>query len=139
LVGKRKKEKIYFAECLQPSANSRRSVKITVVSYRRLLAALCRESLFAECLAVGKDFFVECISLPSVLLSVNVLVTESRSLPSAALGKDFFADFFAECPIKSTRQSAEHSTKSRIPAVHILSLTSISRKFFVNTTNTELK
>jgi hypothetical protein len=49
--------------------------------------------------------------MPRVLLSVNVVVTESRTLPSAALGKEFFA----KCPIKSTRQSAEHSAKSRIP------------------------
>jgi hypothetical protein len=72
------------------SANSRRLAKITTVSYIRLLTALCREPLFTECLALGKDLFAECISVPSVLLSVNALVTESRSLPSArqkALGK----------------------------------------------------
>jgi hypothetical protein len=51
--------------------------------------------------------------MPRVLHSVNELVTESRTLPSAALGKGFFA----ECPTKSTRQSAEHSAKARIPVV----------------------
>jgi hypothetical protein len=49
--------------------------------------------------------------VPRVLLSVNSIVTESRTLPSAALDKDVFA----ECPIESTRQSAEHSAKRRIP------------------------
>jgi hypothetical protein len=52
-------------------------------------------------LALGKDTFAECNSLPRVLLSVNAFVTESWTLPSAALGKGFFA----ECPTKSTRQS----------------------------------
>jgi hypothetical protein len=51
--------------------------------------------------------------VPRVLLSANVLVTESRTLPSAALGKGFFAEFLT----KSTRQCGEHSTKSRIPVV----------------------
>jgi hypothetical protein len=49
-----------------------------------------------------------------VLLSVNAVVTESKTLLSAAVGKDFFA----KCPTKSTRQSAEHSAKSRIPVVN---------------------
>jgi hypothetical protein len=80
------------------SANARCSAKITVVSYRRLLTALCRAPPFAECLALGKDFFAECIFMPRVLLSVNALVTEGRTLPSVELGKD--------CPTKSTRQSA---------------------------------
>jgi hypothetical protein len=52
--------------------------------------------------------------MPSVLLLVNMVVTESRTLPSAALEKDFFA----ECPTKSTRQSLEHSTKSQILLVY---------------------
>jgi hypothetical protein len=50
----------------------------------------------AECLALGKGLFAERLSLPS-----------------AALGKVGFA----ECPIKSTRQSRRHSAKSRIPVV----------------------
>jgi hypothetical protein len=56
--------------------------------------------------------------MPRVLLSANVVVTERRALPSAALGKEAFA----ECLTKSTRQSAEHSTKTRIPVVSRLSL-----------------
>jgi hypothetical protein len=35
--------------------------------------------------------------MPSVLLLVNMIVTESRTLPSAAVGKDFFA----KCPEKT--------------------------------------
>jgi hypothetical protein len=64
--------------------------------------------------------FAECGPVPSVLRSVKTLVTESRALPSAALGKAVFA----ECPIKGTRQSVRHSAKARIPVVlgtpHIL-------------------
>jgi hypothetical protein len=97
-----------------PSAKARPSVKITTVSYRRLLMALCRAPPFVECLALGKVFFDECLSVPRVLLSVNAVLTESRTLPSAALGKNLFA----ECPTGSTRQSAKHSTKSQIPVVH---------------------
>jgi hypothetical protein len=96
-------------EASLPSANFRRSAKLTAVGYRRLLTALCRVSPFAECLALGKDIFAECFSVPKVLLSVNVIVTESRTLPSAALSKGFFA----ECPTKSTRQSVEHSESAR--------------------------
>jgi hypothetical protein len=68
---------------------------------------------FVECLALGKYRFAECNSLPRVRLSANAFVTESETLSSAALGKGFFV----ECPIKSTRQSAEHSAKLRIPVV----------------------
>jgi hypothetical protein len=62
------------------SVEARRSTKITVVSFRRPLTALCRGPLFAEC-----------ISVPRALLSVNAVVTESRTLPSVrqkALGKE---------------------------------------------------
>jgi hypothetical protein len=51
--------------------------------------------------------------MPSVLHSVNKVFTECRTLPSAALGKVFFA----ECAIKSTWQSRRHSAKTRIPIV----------------------
>jgi hypothetical protein len=51
--------------------------------------------------------------VPSVPHSVNKIFTERRNLPSAALGKVGFA----ECPIKSTRQSRRHLAKSRIPVV----------------------
>jgi hypothetical protein len=77
-------------EACLPSAKVWRSAKITTVSYGRLLTALCRAPSFAECSALSKDFFAECISVPRVLLSVNTVVTVSRTLPSArqkALGK----------------------------------------------------
>jgi hypothetical protein len=64
---------------------------------------------FAKCLALGKEDFVECVSVSRVLLSVNAIVTESRTLSSAALDKVFFA----ECSTKSTRQNDEHSAKRR--------------------------
>jgi hypothetical protein len=51
--------------------------------------------------------------MPRDLLSANTVVTESRTLPSATLGKGFFT----ECLTKSTRQSAEHSAKTQIPVV----------------------
>jgi hypothetical protein len=54
--------------------------------------------------------------MPSVLLSVNMVITESVTLLSAMLDKQFFV----ECPTKSTRQSAEHSAKNRIPVVIFL-------------------
>jgi hypothetical protein len=63
-------------------------------------------------LTKGINALSECFPVPRVL-SVNVVVTESRTLPSAALDKDFFV----KCPIKSTWQSVEHSTKSQIPVV----------------------
>jgi hypothetical protein len=83
------------------------SAKITTVSYKRLLTALCRASLFAKCLPI-----------PRLLFSVNVVVTKSRSLPSATLVKDFFA----ECPIKSTHQSVVHTAKSQIPVMTVVVL-----------------
>jgi hypothetical protein len=83
-----------------PGANIRRSVKITTVSYRRLLTALYWAPSFTECLALDKDFFAKCISVPRVLFSVNAVITESRSLP-----------------IKNTQQSVEQSAKSRILVV----------------------
>jgi hypothetical protein len=91
---------------------------ITTVSYRRLLTALCRASRFAECLALDKAAFAECLPVPRVLLLVNVVVIESRTLPSATLGKDFFA----ECSTKSTQQRTEHSAKRRIPVVTVVVL-----------------
>jgi hypothetical protein len=57
-----------------PNAKARCSVKVTIVSYRRLLMALCRASLFAEYLVLGKAVFAKCLPVPSVLLSVNVVV-----------------------------------------------------------------
>jgi hypothetical protein len=95
------------------SVNTWRSTKITVVSYRWLLTDLCRASPFTERLTLGKEVFAECLSMSSVLLSVNVVVTESVTLPSAVLGKEFFVEY----PTKNTQQNAEHSAKSWIPVV----------------------
>jgi hypothetical protein len=71
--------------------------------------------MFAECLTFGKTVFAECLAVSSALHSVNNLFTERRTLSRAALGK---VDF-AECPIKSTRQSLRHSAKGRIPVVMV--------------------
>jgi hypothetical protein len=51
--------------------------------------------------------------VPSVQHSVKGLFAESLTLPSAALGKAFFA----ECPTKGTRQRIQHSAKPAIPVV----------------------
>jgi hypothetical protein len=51
--------------------------------------------------------------MPRALLSVNAIVTESRTLLSAALDKGVFV----KCPTKSTWQRAEHSAKPQIPVV----------------------
>jgi hypothetical protein len=61
----------------------------------------------------NEDIFAECLSVPSVQHSVKSLVAESLALPSAALGKSFFA----ECPTKGTRQRLQHSVKPWIPVV----------------------
>jgi hypothetical protein len=50
----------------------------------------------AECSALGKVRFAECLTVPR-----------------AALGKAIFA----ECPTKGTRQRSPHSAKPRIPVV----------------------
>jgi hypothetical protein len=70
------------------SAKARCPAKITALSYRRLLTALCRAPSFAEGLALGKGFFAECLSVLRVLSSVNAVITENRTLPSTALGKE---------------------------------------------------
>jgi hypothetical protein len=80
-----------------PSAKARPSANLTAISYRRPLTALCRAWPFAECSAPGKADFPECFHVPRVLLLVDVVITESMTLLSAALDKDFFA----ECPKKS--------------------------------------
>jgi hypothetical protein len=64
-------------------------------------SCLCRVSFYAECSALGKARFAECLTVPS-----------------AALSKAFFA----ECPTKGTRQRSPHSAKPRIPVVRAPSL-----------------
>jgi hypothetical protein len=119
---KNKKIKIYFAKCprralgkpystkcqtvgtrqKEPllSARTRLSAKITAVSFTRRLATVCRAPPFAECLILGKEIFAECIPVPRVLLSSNAVITESRTLSSAAIGKE------------NNRQNAEHSANT---------------------------
>jgi hypothetical protein len=88
--------------------------RLTVVSFMTAADGPLPSATFAECLTLGKHVFAESSPMPSVLHSVNQLVTESRNLPSAALGKAVFA----ECPTKGTRQSVRHSAKSWIPVVY---------------------
>jgi hypothetical protein len=54
--------------------------------------------------------------VPSVEHSVKGFFAEILTLPSAALGKAFFA----ECPTKGTRQRRQHSAKPAIPVVTVL-------------------
>jgi hypothetical protein len=87
--------------------------RLTAVSFGTAADGPLPRAPCAECLTLGKHGFTECGPVPSVLRSVKTLVTESRALPSAALGKAVFA----ECPRKGTRQSGRHSAKARIPVV----------------------
>ena len=106
--------------CRVPALGSRQ--RLTAVSFRTAADGPLPRAFFAECLTLGKHVFAECGPVPSVLHSVKRLVTESRALPSAALGKAVFA----ECLRKGTRQSGRYSAKSRISVV-IVSLT-LSKK-----------
>jgi hypothetical protein len=74
--------------------------RLMAVSFRTAADDPLPSAFFAECLTLGKYVFAECGPVPSVLHSVKRLVTESRTLPSAALGKAFFV----ECLTKYTRQ-----------------------------------
>jgi hypothetical protein len=81
--------------------------RLTTVSFGTTVDGPLPRAPFVECLTLGKLVFAECSPVPSVKHSVKGLFAESLSLPSAALGKDFFA----ECPKKAlgkeynTRQS----------------------------------
>jgi hypothetical protein len=99
--------------CQVPVLGSRQ--RVTAVSFRTAADGPLPSAFFAECLTLDKHVFAECGPVPSVLHSVKRLVTESRTLPSAALGKALFA----ECPTKDTRQIVRHSAKPRIPVVII--------------------
>jgi hypothetical protein len=134
LVGKRKKEKIYFAECPELTLGSLlcrvpaggHSAKtslcrvlmlgarqtLTAVSYRRPLTVLCRAPPSPSVWHSAKRSLPNVyISVPRVLLLVNVFITESWTLPNMALDKVFFVEY----PTKNIRQSDEHSVKPRIP------------------------
>jgi hypothetical protein len=84
----------------KPDVGSRQ--RLTVVSFGTVVDGPLPRAPFAECRPVS-----------SVQHSVKGLFAESLTLPSAALGKAFFA----ECPTKDTRQRIQHSKKPRIPVV----------------------
>jgi hypothetical protein len=136
LRDKIKKIKIYFAECLEMTLGKaafaecllcgtrQRSLfaecqtlalgqRLTAVSFGTAVDGPLPRAPFAECLTLGKLVFAECRPVPSVQHSVKGLFAESLTLPSAALGKAFFA----ECPTKGTRQRIQHSAKPWIPVV----------------------
>jgi hypothetical protein len=106
--------------CRVPVLGSRQ--RLTTVSFRMAADGPLPSACFAECLTLGKHVFVECGPVPSVLHTVTSLVTESQTLPSAALGKAIFA----ECPRKGTRQSVRHLAKARIPVVFDLHTSYVS-------------
>ena len=87
--------------------------RLTAVSFGTAADGPLPRAPFAECLTLGKLVFAECLPVPSVQHSVKGLFAESLTLPSAALGKAFFA----ECPTKGTRQRGRHSAKPQIPVV----------------------
>jgi hypothetical protein len=97
--------------CRVPAVGSRQ--RLTAVSFGMAADGPLPRAPFAECLTLGKLVFAECRPVPSVQHSVKGLFAESLTLPSAALGKAFFA----KCPTKGTRQIIQHSAKPRIPVV----------------------
>jgi hypothetical protein len=99
-VHRRHSVKTLFAECQVFDTRQR----LTAVSCRRPLTALCRAHL-CRVLAARQS------SLCRVFLCAEC----------PALGKQalYQAQYFAECPIKSTRQRACHSAKARISVVHV--------------------
>jgi hypothetical protein len=100
--------------CRVPDFGSRQ--RLTAVSFGTAVDSHLPRAPFVECLTLGKLVFAECRTVPSVQHSVKGLCVESLTLPSAALGKAFFA----ECPTKCTRQRIQHSAKPRILVVHIV-------------------
>jgi hypothetical protein len=97
--------------CRVPTVGSRQ--RLTAVSFGTAADGSLPSAPFAECLTLGKRVFAEWGPVPSAQHSVKRLFAESLTLPSAALGKAFFA----ECPTKGTRQRGRHSAKPRIPVV----------------------
>jgi hypothetical protein len=97
--------------CRVPAGGPRQ--RLMDVSCRRPLTNICREPSLPSVLHSAKGVFAACFSVTSVLHSVNKIFTKRGNLPSAALGKVFFAEY----PIKSTQQRRRHSAKGRIPVV----------------------
>jgi hypothetical protein len=100
--------------CRVPTLGSRQ--RLTAVSFGTAVDGPLPSVTCAECETLGKRVFAKWGPVPSVQHSVKWLVAESLTLPSAALGKAFFA----ECPTKGTRQRGRHSTKPRIPVVLVM-------------------
>jgi hypothetical protein len=118
--------------CREPTVGTRQI--LTVVSFGTAADGFLPRAPFAEYLTLGKLVFAECCPLPSVQHSVTSLCAESLTLPSAALGKAFFA----ECPTKSTRQRIQHSAKTRIPVVRTLHMMDIPNEYMMDTLAIEL-
>ena len=97
--------------CRVPDFGSRQ--RLTAVSFGTAVDGPLPSVTCAECETLGKRVFAKWGPVPSVQHSVKSLVAESLALPSAALGKAFFA----ECPTKGTRQRLQHSAKPWIPVV----------------------
>jgi hypothetical protein len=112
-----------------PAVGSRQ--RLTSVSFGTAADGPLPRAPFAECLTLGKLVFAECRSVASVQHSVKGIFAEILTLPSAALGKAFFA----ECPTKSTRQRIQHSAKTRIPVVinyKDVSIVVLQRNIYIN-------
>jgi hypothetical protein len=77
-------------DCFMSSVNACRLIKLTTVSYRWLLTALCGASCYAKSLTLSKGDFAECRpSMSSVSLSVNVVVAKSLISPSTRQWVEF--------------------------------------------------
>jgi hypothetical protein len=95
-----------------PTVGSRQ--RLTAVSFGMATDGPLPSAPFAECLTLGKRVFAEWGPVPSVQHSVKRLVAESLTLPSAALGKAFFAECGSQqsllCRVPDKRHSAKRPT-----------------------------
>ena len=115
-VWRSKVKKIWFAECQKMTLGKVASLSSV---RRRHSAKALRRRLFAEChcLTLGKPglcrvlFFAECSALGKPPLCRVSVVCRVVSLWHSV------NSLFAECPIKSTRQSLGHSAKKPSPVV----------------------
>jgi hypothetical protein len=112
--------------CRMPTVGSRQ--RLMAVSFGTDADDPLPSALFAECLTLGKLVFAEWGPVPSVQHLVKRLFAESLTLPSAALGKAFFA----ECPTKGTRQRVQRSAKPRIPVVMEIDVHVYTGVYFVD-------
>jgi hypothetical protein len=88
--------------------------RLTAVSFGTAADGPLPSASFAECLTLGKCVFAEWRPVPSVQHSVKRLVAESLTLPSATLGKAFFAECGTRqsllCRVPDKRHSAKRPT-----------------------------